>query len=89
MPWYEINGAYSKINGINVSVNGVARQLTNNEINYLLIEIDGYATVSSMPPQNISFLWGGQNITVSNKEWSLFQDSLSSAVGAGGWQHAI
>jgi hypothetical protein len=82
-----VSSPYSPNNGISIEINSVKIQLSLADICYLLLDIDGAATVSKTPPAIVAFTLHGVTYEFTNEEWADFVDALSSVAGEGGWSH--
>ena len=82
---FKVHPPYSSTNGLSIQINAALIPLTVADICYLLINVDGHATVAVQPPATVGFMLYGVHYQFTNGEWAVFVDALASVAGAGGW----
>ena len=69
---------------VEVTVGGRSWLLDKEDIRYLMI-LDGHTMHEKNPPERIGFMLHGKHVEVTDDEWAVFLDELSSIVAEKGW----
>lgn len=82
--WFEIKDTCTDESRLCVVLKGKSYNLSQEDVEYLGINVDGHATCSGEPPVKVGYMLYGDLIIVSNEEWCEFIDGLQSTGMLGG-----
>lgn len=84
----DIKSPYTSSHGLSILINDKPIQLSVADICYLLLNVDGLATIPSVEPSNmVEFSLHSVHYQFTDNEWSVFKDALESVASSGGWSH--